>query len=70
MFIDAVCHQVSTMQCGLLPITQEALVVHGFAGVGYHDYQGILINSAEKKDIQDNLGPKNKVKLHHESRCR
>ncbi|KAF0305631.1 Alpha-adducin [Amphibalanus amphitrite] len=52
---------VSTMQCGLLPITQEALVVHGFAGVSYHDYQGILINSAEKKDIQENLGPKNKV---------
>ena len=56
---DAVA--VSSMQCGLLPITQEALVVHGVAGVRYHDYQGILINAAEKKDIQENLGTKNKV---------
>ena len=53
--------QVSTMECGLLPITQEALVIHGHAGVSYHDYQGILINTAEKKDIQQNLGNKNKV---------
>lgn len=49
------------MECGLLPITQEALIIHGFAGVSYHDYQGILINDCERKDIQESLGDKNKV---------
>ncbi|XP_037069250.1 alpha-adducin-like [Pollicipes pollicipes] len=52
---------VATMECGLMPVTQEALVIHGFAGVSYHDYQGILIHESEKKDIQQNLGEKNKV---------
>jgi len=54
---------VATMECGLMPVTQEALIVHGFAGVSSHDYQGILINAAEKTDIQQNLGEKNKILL-------
>lgn len=52
---------VSCMRCGLLPLSQEAIIVEQFGGVSYHDYQGVLINETEKKDIQNNLGPKNKV---------
>ena len=52
---------VSSMKCGLLPVTQEALIVHSMAGVSYHNYQGILVNTAERSDIQRNLGVNNKV---------
>ena len=59
------CHndtvQVSCMDCGLLPISQEALIV---GEVSYHNYQGILVDNKEKKSIQKHLGPNNKVNLH------
>ncbi|XP_063746227.1 alpha-adducin isoform X3 [Eleginops maclovinus] len=49
---------VSAMKCGLLPISPEAL---SLGEVGYHDYQGILVNEEEVAVIQRNLGPTGKV---------
>ena len=46
------------MKCGLLPMSQEALIV---GKVGYHDYNGILVDEEERKAIQHNLGPHKKV---------
>jgi len=46
------------MECGLLPLSQEALIV---GEVSYHNYQGILVDAKEKKAIQKHLGPTNKV---------
>ena len=50
--------QVSCMECGLLPISQEALIV---GDVSYHSYQGVLVDMKEKKSTQKHLGPNNKV---------
>ena len=46
------------MKCGLLPLSQEALIC---GDVSYHDYNGILVEAEEKEKLQRNLGPKNKV---------
>lgn len=50
--------QVSTMKCGLLPISPEAL---SLGEVAYHDYYGILVNEEEKDILQKNLGADKKV---------
>lgn len=50
--------QVSTMKCGLLPISPEAL---SLGEVAYHDYYGILVNEEEKDILQKNLGADRKV---------
>ncbi|XP_022254584.1 protein hu-li tai shao-like isoform X4 [Limulus polyphemus] len=52
------CVAVSATKCGLLPISQEAAII---GDVSYHDYQGILVNPAERETIARNLGPINKV---------
>ncbi|XP_056874198.1 alpha-adducin isoform X15 [Takifugu flavidus] len=49
---------VSTMKCGLLPISPEAL---SLGEVAYHDYYGILVNEEEKEILQKNLGTDKKV---------
>ncbi|KAM8873240.1 alpha-adducin isoform 3-T3 [Synchiropus picturatus] len=49
---------VSALKCGLLPISPEALAV---GDVGYHDYQGILVDQDETELIQKNLGKDRKV---------
>ncbi|XP_034048522.1 alpha-adducin isoform X2 [Thalassophryne amazonica] len=49
---------VSSMKCGLLPISPEALAL---GEVSYHDYYGILVDDEEKVLIQRNLGPNSKV---------
>ncbi|XP_034059310.1 LOW QUALITY PROTEIN: alpha-adducin [Gymnodraco acuticeps] len=49
---------VSAMKCGLLPISPEAL---SLGEVGYHDYQGILVNEDEVAVIQKNIGTNRKV---------
>ena len=46
------------MKCGLLPISPEAL---SLGEVGYHDYQGILVNEEEVAVIQKNIGTNRKV---------
>ncbi|XP_022237807.1 protein hu-li tai shao-like isoform X2 [Limulus polyphemus] len=52
------CVAVSATKCGLLPISQEAAIV---GDVSYHNYQGILVNPAEREALARNLGPINKV---------
>jgi adducin len=47
---------VSSMKCGLLPISQEAMIVGPPA---YHDFQGIVCNEQERESIVRDLGDKN-----------
>ncbi|XP_078589429.1 alpha-adducin-like [Branchiostoma floridae x Branchiostoma japonicum] len=51
---------VSTMKCGLLPMSQEALLL---GEISYHPYSGILVDQTEREAIAKNLGPKNKVMM-------
>ena len=44
---------VSALECGLLPITQTAM---RFLKVGYHDYQGVVLDDAEKQSLIQDLG--------------
>jgi ribulose-5-phosphate 4-epimerase/fuculose-1-phosphate aldolase len=44
---------VSAMECGLLPLTQNAMY---FAGLGYHDYEGPAVDLAEQKRLVKDLG--------------
>lgn len=52
------CVAVSAMKCGLLPISQEAAII---GDVSYHDYRGLLVDTAERELITKNLGVFNKV---------
>lgn len=45
---------VSAMACGLLPITQHAMRFYG--KIGYHDYEGVAIEEAEKARLAADLG--------------
>ncbi|XP_068614140.1 gamma-adducin-like [Brachionichthys hirsutus] len=51
---------VSSMKCGLLPISQEALLLGDVSCFGYH---GSLENKEEKVEFQKALGPAAKVML-------
>jgi ribulose-5-phosphate 4-epimerase/fuculose-1-phosphate aldolase len=44
---------VSALECGLLPITQTAM---RFLKIGYHEYQGVVLNDSEKDSLVANLG--------------
>ena len=44
---------VSTLACGLLPITQTAM---RFLKIGYHDYQGVVLDEGEKALLIKDLG--------------
>lgn len=44
---------VSALECGLLPITQTAM---RFLKIGYHDYQGVVLDDAEKASLLADLG--------------
>lgn len=46
---------VSAQEHGLLPITQHALKF--FEKLGYHDYEGIALNHAERARLVRDLGP-------------
>ena len=39
---------VSALDCGLLPITQTAM---RFLKIGYHEYEGVVLNDAEKESL-------------------
>jgi len=39
--------------CGLLPLTQTAM---RFLKIGYHDYQGVVLNTAEQASLLEDLG--------------
>ncbi|NWW54405.1 ADDG protein, partial [Pedionomus torquatus] len=49
---------VSSMKCGILPISQEALIL---GDVAYYNYQGCLDEQEEKIQLQKVLGPSCKV---------
>ena len=44
---------VSALECGLLPITQTAM---RFLKIGYHDYQGVVLDRAEEASLLRDLG--------------
>ncbi|MFY9512125.1 MAG: class II aldolase/adducin family protein [Rubrivivax sp.] len=44
---------VSALECGLLPITQTAM---RFLKIGYHDYQGVVLDDGEKASLLADLG--------------
>ena len=44
---------VSALQCGLLPLTQTAM---RFLKIGYHDYQGVVLDEAEQASLVADLG--------------
>ncbi|GFY76171.1 protein hu-li tai shao [Trichonephila inaurata madagascariensis] len=54
------CVAVSAMKCGLLKISQESALI---GDVSYHDYNGIVVDTAEKEEIARDLGPVNKVMI-------
>jgi ribulose-5-phosphate 4-epimerase/fuculose-1-phosphate aldolase len=43
---------VSAMECGLLPLTQNAMY---FGGIGYHDYEGPAVDLDEQKRLVSDL---------------
>ncbi|NMM76722.1 class II aldolase [Acidovorax sp. SRB_14] len=58
--VDCVIHThswasmaVSSLECGLLPITQTAM---RFLKIGYHDYQGVVLDTAEQESLIKDLG--------------
>ena len=59
--VDCVIHThswasmaVSALACGLLPITQTAM---RFLKIGYHDYQGVVLDPQEQASLIEDLGP-------------
>jgi ribulose-5-phosphate 4-epimerase/fuculose-1-phosphate aldolase len=44
---------VSSLACGLLPLTQTAM---RFLKIGYHDYQGVVLDTAEQASLIKDLG--------------
>lgn len=44
---------VSSLECGLLPLTQTAM---RFLKVTYHDYQGVVLNESEQESLVRDLG--------------
>jgi len=46
---------VSALECGLLPITQTAM---RFLKIGYHDYQGVVLNLTEQESLLRDIGNK------------
>jgi len=44
---------VSSLECGLLPLTQTAM---RFLKIGYHDYQGVVLDEREQASLLADLG--------------
>jgi ribulose-5-phosphate 4-epimerase/fuculose-1-phosphate aldolase len=44
---------VSTLKCGLLPLTQTAM---RWARIAYHDFEGVVVDLDEQKRLAENLG--------------
>lgn len=51
---------VSTMECGLLANTQTSM---RFAKIGYHDFNGVVLDLAEREALVDSLGDNNALIL-------
>lgn len=48
---------VASLEEGLLPLSQYSMFA--LASMSYHDYEGLAVNPAEQKRLQDNLGNAN-----------
>jgi ribulose-5-phosphate 4-epimerase/fuculose-1-phosphate aldolase len=44
---------VSTLKCGLLPLTQTAM---RWSRIAYHDFEGVVVDLDEQKRLAENLG--------------
>ena len=44
---------VSALECGLLPLTQTAM---RFLKIGYHDYQGVVLDETEQESLLKDMG--------------
>jgi len=44
---------VSSLKCGLLPITQTAM---RWSKIAYHDFEGVVVDLGEQKRLVENLG--------------
>jgi len=44
---------VSTLKCGLLPLTQTAM---RWSRISYHDFEGVVVDLDEQKRLAENLG--------------
>jgi ribulose-5-phosphate 4-epimerase/fuculose-1-phosphate aldolase len=51
---------VSALECGLLPITQTAM---RFLKIGYHDFQGVVLNEDEQASLLQDIGDKEALLL-------
>jgi ribulose-5-phosphate 4-epimerase/fuculose-1-phosphate aldolase len=51
---------VSTMECGLLPNTQTSM---RFARISYHDYDGVVTDTAMREALVKDLGDNNALIL-------
>jgi len=49
---------VSSLRCGLLPLSQESCLI---GDVSFHNYNGIVVDPAERESIARDLGANNKV---------
>lgn len=47
---------LSTLQCGLLPVSQTAMAI--YHDVGYHDYEGFATSRQEREHLQRDIGDK------------
>ena len=45
---------ISSLDCGILPITQTAM---RFLRIGYHDYEGVVLDKREEESLLRDLGP-------------
>ncbi len=51
---------VSSLECGLLPMTQTAM---RFARIGYHDYEGVVLDLSMQERLVRDLGDNNALIL-------
>jgi ribulose-5-phosphate 4-epimerase/fuculose-1-phosphate aldolase len=51
---------VSSLECGLLPLTQTAM---RFLKIGYHEYQGVVLDEKEQASLLADLGDREAVIL-------
>ena len=65
--VDCVIHThswasmaVSSLDCGLLPLTQTAM---RFLKIGYHEYQGVVLDTAEQASLVADLAQSEAVIL-------
>jgi ribulose-5-phosphate 4-epimerase/fuculose-1-phosphate aldolase len=51
---------LSSLECGLMPLTQTSM---RFLKIGYHDYQGVVLDEREKQSLIEDLGSHNALIL-------